>query len=270
MSNESAIGVFDSGLGGLCAVRALAEILPHENIIYFGDTGRVPYGSKSREIIRKYTKQDARFLLTHGVKAILAACGTVSSNALECIEEITENPILGVVEDAAKEAYLSSNTKKIGVIGTQATVNSGIFKQKIEDIDKNAEVIQCACPLFVPLVEYGFTSDDDEITRLTCERYLSFFKGRIDTLILGCTHFPILEKAISKTLPGVKLINPAKEAAHAMAKTLRENGLLCSRKEKGTISYFVSDEPSRFNSEGKIFLGKDFNIEAQKIEIDKF
>ena len=269
MSNESAIGVFDSGLGGLCAVRELAKLLPNENIIYFGDTGRVPYGSKSRETIRKYTVQDARCLLSHGVKAILAACGTVSSNALEYIEAMTDIPVFGVVEDAAREAYTSSVSKKIGIIGTQATVSSGIFKSKIEAMDRAATVMQKACPLFVPLVEYGFTSDGDEITALACERYLSDFKGKVDTLVLGCTHFPILECAISQTLPDVTLINPAKEAARAMAKALSEKGLLSERNEKGAIQYFVSDEPARFNSEGKIFLGKDFEIDARKIEIEK-
>ena len=270
MSNESAIGVFDSGLGGLCAVRELAKLLPHENIIYFGDTGRVPYGTKSCETIRKYTVQDTRFLLSHGVKAILAACGTVSSNALECISELTDIPVFGVVEDAAKEAYSVSETGRIGVIGTQATVRSGIFKAKIEAIDASAEVIQTACPLFVPLVEYGFTDENDEITRLACERYLAFLRGKVDTLILGCTHFPILEKTISKTLPGVTLVNPAKEAAKAMAKTLEQKGMLSGKTENGCVRYFVSDEPSRFNTEGKIFLGKDFEIDARKIEIDKF
>ena len=270
MSNESAIGVFDSGLGGLSAVRELARLLPHENIIYFGDTGRVPYGSKSRETIRKYTVQDARFLLSHGVKAILAACGTVSSNALECIEGLTDIPVFGVVEDAAREAYAASQTKCIGIIGTQATVSSGIFKRKIEAIDKDATVLQCACPLFVPLVEYGFAAEGDEITRLACERYLATFRGKVDTLVLGCTHFPILEKAIAAALPGVTLVNPAREAARAVAKALSEKGLLAQGNEKGKIRYFVSDEPARFNTEGNIFLGRDFEISAEKIEIEKY
>jgi glutamate racemase len=230
----------------------------------------VPYGSKSRETIRKYTVQDARFLLSHGVKAILAACGTVSSNGLECITEITDVPVFGVVEDAAREAYFYSAEKKIGVIGTQATINSGIFKKKIESLDSSAQVFQRACPLFVPLVEYGFTDKDDEITRLTCQRYLSNLYGSIDTLIMGCTHFPILEKHIAAALPGVKLINPATAAANAIASALAEKGLLSDRKEDGSVRYFVSDEPSRFNAEGKIFLGKDFEIDARKIEIDKF
>jgi glutamate racemase len=270
MSNESAIGVFDSGLGGLSAVRELAKLLPNENIIYFGDTGRVPYGSKSRETIRKYTVQDASFLLSHGVKAILAACGTVSSNALECIEELTDIPVFGVVEDAARVAYEASKTKRIGIIGTQATVNSGIFKKKIEAIDEKAVVLQCACPLFVPLVEYGFAAEGDEITRLACERYLAGFRGEVDTLVLGCTHFPILEKAIAAALPGVTLVNPAGEAARAVAKALSACDMLSARSEKGEIRYFVSDEPTRFNTEGKIFLGKDFSINAEKIEIDKY
>ena len=229
MSNESAIGVFDSGLGGLSAVRELARLLPHENIIYFGDTGRVPYGTKSRETIRKYTVQDARFLLSHGVKAILAACGTVSSNALECIEELTEIPVFGVVEDAARVAYEVSKTKRIGIIGTQATVNSGIFKKKIEAIDENAVVMQCACPLFVPLVEYGFTAEGDEITRLACERYLAPFRGEVDTLVLGCTHFPYIMETVARLLPSVEIISSAHEGAALAARY--------AAKEQGKILY---------------------------------
>ena len=204
------------------------------------------------------------------MKAILAACGTVSSNALECIEELTDIPVFGVVEDAAREAYAASKTKRIGIIGTQATINSGIFKKKIEAIDAEAQVLQCACPLFVPLVEYGFTAEGDKITRLACERYLSPFRGKADTLVLGCTHFPLLEKFIAETLPGTMLINPAREAARAMAKTLGEKDLLSESTKKGEIRYFVSDEPARFNTEGKTFLGKGFSIRAEKIEIDKY
>lgn len=265
MSNESAIGVFDSGLGGLCAVRELVRLLPNENIIYFGDTGRVPYGTKSRDTIRKYTREDASFLLSHGVKAILAACGTVSSNALECIREITDAPVFGVVEDAAKAAYNASETKRIGVIGTQATVNSGIFKSKIEAFDKNAVVLQKACPLFVSLVEYGFTANDDDITRLACERYLSELRGNIDTLIMGCTHFPIIKEHIAHALPGVTLINPAKEAAKAMAAELSEKGMLSSSREKGTVQYFVSDDPTGFAKSARIFLGESEGLFATKV-----
>lgn len=269
MSKDSAIGIFDSGLGGLCAVRELSKILPNENIIYFGDTGRVPYGTKSRETIRKYTCEDTRFLLSHGVKAILAACGTVSSNAIEVIREITDIPVFGVVKDAAKAAYAASKTKHIGVIGTQATINSGIFKYKIESIDSGAVVLQSACPLFVPLVEYGFTADGDEITRLVCERYLAHFRDEVDTLIMGCTHFPIIKNAIAKTLPNVTLINPAKEAVKAMAAEFAAKGLLCTSREKGEVRYFVSDDPTGFASSASIFLGESEGLRAEKVDIDK-
>lgn len=265
MSRNSAIGVFDSGLGGLCAVRELVRLLPNENIIYFGDTGRVPYGTKSRETIRKYTREDASFLLSHGVKAILAACGTVSSNALECIHEITDVPVFGVVEDAARAAYEASKTKRIGVIGTQATVSSGIFKSKIELLDKNAAVLQKACPLFVSLVEYGFTAKDEEITRLAAERYLADFRGEVDTLIMGCTHFPIIKEHIARALPGVTLINPAKEAAKAMAAVLSEKGMLSESAEKGEVKYFVSDDPAGFAKSASIFLGESEGIFAEKV-----
>lgn len=270
MSQDSAIGIFDSGLGGLCAVRELEKLLPNENIVYFGDTGRVPYGSKSRDTIRKYTREDASFLLSHGVKAILAACGTVSSNALDCIHEITDVPVFGVVEDAAKAAYAASKTKKIGVIGTQATVNSGIFKRKIEAIDGGAAVLQRACPLFVSLVEYGFTADGDEVTRLACERYLAEFKGEVDTLIMGCTHFPIIKNAIAAALPGVTLINPAKEAVKAMAAELEAKDMLRKSSEKGEVKYFVSDDPTGFATSASIFLGESEGLSAEKIDISKF
>lgn len=269
MSNDNAIGVFDSGLGGLCAVRELAKLLPNENIIYFGDTGRMPYGTKSRETIRKYTYEDTMFLLSHGVKAILAACGTVSSNALDKIHEITDIPVFGVVEDAAKAAYEASKTKRIGVIGTKATVNSGVFKRCIEAMDKNAVVLQSACPLFVPLVEYGFTKDDDEITRLACERYLSELRGKVDALILGCTHFPIIRDAIEKTLPNTELIDPAKEAARAMAAELKMKGLLNLSTERGKIRYFVSDDPESFAASASIFLGNDGALCAEKIDVSE-
>lgn len=267
MPNDSAIGIFDSGLGGLCAVRELSDLLPCENIIYFGDTGRVPYGTKSRETIRKYTNEDACFLLSHGVKAILAACGTVSSNAIEVISDITDIPVFGVVNDAAKAAYNASKTKRIGVIGTQATINSNIFKRKIEAIDDKAVVLQSACPLFVPLVEYGFTDEGDEITRLACEKYLSHFRGEVDTLIMGCTHFPIIKNAIEKALPDVTLINPAKEAVKTMAEALREKDLLSKSGKHGTIRYFVSDDPAGFSASAEIFLGKKGSIIAEKTNI---
>jgi glutamate racemase len=169
------------------------------------------------------------------------------------------------VEDAAREAYTASKTKCIGIIGTQATVNSGIFKRKIEAIDKNAAVLQCACPLFVPLVEYGFTAEGDEITRLACERYLSEFRGNIDTLIMGCTHFPIIKDHIAHALPGVTLINPAKEAAKAMAAELSEKGMLSSSREKGTVQYFVSDDPTGFAKSARIFLGESEGLFAEKV-----
>jgi glutamate racemase len=241
MSNESAIGVFDSGLGGLSAVRELARLLPNENIVYFGDTGRVPYGTKSRETIRKYTVQDARFLLSHGVKAILAACGTVSSNALECIEELTDIPVFGVVEDAARVAYESSGTKRIGIIGTQATVNSGIFKKKIEAIDEKAVVLQCACPLFVPLVEYGFTAEGDEITRLACERYLAPFRGEVDTLVLGCTHYPFVSDVIRDAVGDVPLFDGALGTARQLERKLAERGLLSKSRDAGRIEFMSSN-----------------------------
>ena len=260
-----AIGVFDSGLGGLCAVCELEKLLPHEKLIYFGDTGRVPYGTKSAETIKKYASQDVRFLLSHNVKAVLAACGTVSSVALDILRRQFDVPVFGVIDGAAEAAYSASKNKKIAVIGTEATITAGVFEKRPKD--KGAETIGIACPLFVPLVECGFTSDDCKITELACEQYLGAVKDfGADTLILGCTHFPIIAGAIGKYLPGVALINPAKEAANLLSEELLLRDML-SREGEAT-QYYVSDEPKRFDTVAKIFIGR--KISAERVDIEKY
>lgn len=262
--DSRAIGVFDSGLGGLCSVRELEKLLPKEHIIYFGDTGRVPYGTKPEEIIKKYAAQDVRFLLSHNVKAVLAACGTVSSVALDGLRDAFDVPVFGVIDGAAERASSLSKNKKIAVIGTEATIGAGVFERRLKE--KGAETLGVACPLFVPLVECGFSSDD-EITVLACEKYLAPIRDfGADTVILGCTHFPIIAEAIGKCLPGVVLINPAKEAANLLSEELLLRNML-SRDGDGT-EYYVSDEPKRFDAVAKIFIGR--KISAKKIDIEKY
>ena len=262
--DSRAIGVFDSGLGGLCSVRELEKLLPKEHIIYFGDTGRVPYGTKSEEIIKKYAAQDVRFLLSHNVKAVLAACGTVSSVALDGLRDAFDVPVFGVIDGAAERASSLSKNKKIAVIGTAATIGAGVFERRLKE--KGAETLGVACPLFVPLVECGLSSDD-EITALACEKYLAPIRDfGADTVILGCTHFPIIAEAIGKCLPGVVLINPAKEAANLLSEELLLRNML-SRDGDGT-EYYVSDEPKRFDAVAKIFIGR--KISAKKIDIEKY
>ena len=187
------IGVFDSGLGGLSVIKELNRVLPDENIVYFGDTGRVPYGTKSPKTIIKYAKEDESFLLSHDVKLIIAACGTVSSVARETGEQLPV-PFIEVVTPGAKAAVEATKNGKIGVIGTAATVKSGSYKKAMLSLDDSISVFQEACPLFVQLVEEGWINKDDEVTRLTAERYLKPLKEEgVDTLILGCTHYPLLK-----------------------------------------------------------------------------
>jgi len=266
--NKRPIGVFDSGLGGLTVVRELRKILPGENIIYFGDTGRVPYGSRSAETIRKYAKQDMDFLLSGNVKMIIAACGTVSSVAAD-IGESLPVPYTGVLKPASIAAINATKCGKIGVIGTTATVNSGSYKKTIQSIAPDMEVFSRDCPLFVPLVENGFTSEDDPIVALTVERYLApFLDEKIDTLILGCTHYPILKSVISKFLgDSITLIDTGKETAHYAKSILEENSIVSDSKDVGKCSFFVSDRTEGFSAIAGVFLGTDITGEVTHVDI---
>ena len=259
------VGVFDSGLGGLGVVRELKKLMPNEKIVYFGDTGRVPYGTRSPETIKKYARQDVRFLLSHGVKTIVAACGTVSSVALDDIKNDFPVPLSGVVDGAVNKALKMTENGKIAVIGTEATISSGVFEKRLQA--GGARTIGVACPLFVSLVECGFIAENDACTKAACERYLADVRSfGADTLILGCTHFPIIEKTISNVLPGVMLVDPSKEAAAALAKKLEESDMRSHG--EGGVSYYVSDQPRRFKELARIFLGEE--VSAEKTEIEKY
>lgn len=258
MMSDNAIGIFDSGLGGLTAVKELVKVLPNENIVYFGDTARVPYGNRSRRTIIRYAEQDAAFLLSKGVKMIIAACGTVSSVATNLCDTLPV-PFTGVVIPTATAAVNATKNGKIGVIGTSATVNSGSYKKAILNRNKKITVYQQDCPLFVSLVENGFVSEDDKIVQLVVERYLSELKSEgIDTLILGCTHFPIIAKAVANYLgENVTLIDSGKETALYAAEILKSKKLLNKNSADGVCTYYVSDTVDDFRRTAEIFLGRD-------------
>ncbi len=258
------VGIFDSGLGGLTAVKEFRNLSPKEDLVYFGDTGRVPYGTRSADTIIKYALQDASFLISKGVEAILVACGTVSTTALPHLKEAFKIPIMGVVEPAAEAAVNSTSNGKIAVIGTSATIRSGAFKSTIHGLDSTITVIQNDCPLFVPLVENGFVARDCKITRLACEHYLKEIKASgADTLILGCTHYPIISEIISDILPNVKLINAGAEAA---AKLVSSTG---KKEGSSKTHYYVSDDIHMFCSSASLFLGSDITGQVSRIDIEK-
>ena len=230
--DNRAIAVFDSGLGGLTAVKELRKILPGEDIVFFGDTARVPYGTRSRETILQYARQDIRFLLKQDVKFLLAACGTISSTYPTHEAARLPVPYTGVVSCACRAAAKATRNGKIGVIGTSAT---------LRDMDPRYQITSVACPLFVPLVENGFFGDHNQVSELVIAQYLEPVKAAgVDTLILGCTHYPLVEKNIQRLYPGLPLIDPADQMAKTIAGYLQENGLVNDQPGKGTLDIYTT------------------------------
>ena len=270
-TKQKAIGIFDSGLGGLTAVREILEIMPHEDIVYFGDTGRVPYGSKSREAINKYARQDARFLKKMGVKIIVAACGTVSSVAPDLSEELGL-PYTGVVYPTCFTAMRVTKNGRIGVIGTAATINSHSYKRRIQEKRPDLEVFEEHCQLFVSFVENGLVDPDDELVQLMVRRYMAPFKENgVDTIILGCTHFPLLADAIQREMgEGVTLIDSGKEPAIYTKKILDEAGLLRDSDQPGDAHYYVSDTPADFEKFAGLFLKNKPHRNIEHINIEEY
>ena len=253
-------------MGGLTAVKEILYIMPRADIRYFGDTGRVPYGTRSREIIIRYALQDARFLASENVDIILVACGTVSSTAMDDLQAELDVPVIGVVEPTAEAAVKATKNGKVGIIGTAATVSSGSYAKSIAEIDPKIETYAAPCSLFVPLVEGGFTQDDCRITELAAEHYLAPLREKgIDTLILGCTHYPIIANAISKALPGVTLINSGAAAARRLVEMLP-----AANEEHGDARYYVSDAPESFARAASLFLGRSIDTQVEKIDIGKY
>lgn len=250
------IGVFDSGLGGLTVVKEIKKLLPDVSIIYLGDTARVPYGTRSREILTKFAKEDALFLLSKKVSLIVVACNTISSVALDVVKNNSNVPVFGVIKPAIKEALKITRIGKIGVVGTRATINSDSYKEAS---------LKVHASLLVPLVEEGFI-EGPEIS-LFIKKYFKVFKGKVDTLILGCTHYSIIKKEIKKYLgEKVKLIDPADEVAKEIYKyVIKEKGKGISKNIKDI--YYLTDVNDRFIKIAKLFLGKDISRKVKKVEL---
>ncbi len=262
------IGVFDSGLGGLTAVRRLRQLLPHEDIVYFGDTGRVPYGTRSRETIRRYAEEDCRLLLGQDVKFIIAACGTVSSVAPDVLASLPV-PAIGVVEPTAAAAVSATRSGRVGIIGTAATVRSAAFERALLAADPHLTITATPCPLFVPLVENGWIAPDDPVAIPMVRRYLAQIKSAgVDTLILGCTHFPLLAPIIRQELgEDVTLIDSGYETARLCTRCLQDSDSLAESRE-GLCRFYVSDQPEGFSQVAAIFLGHSVEQQVEMIRLE--
>ncbi|MBM4170175.1 MAG: glutamate racemase [Ignavibacteria bacterium] len=256
MSDARPIGVFDSGVGGLTVVRALSEKLPHENIVYFGDTARVPYGPKSPQVVREYALDDTNILLNHDVKLIVVACNTVSAVALDVVQKQARVPVVGVIEPGALAAVKRSKSKRIGIIGTVGTIKSNAYGTALKRLDADVEHFSHPCPLFVPLAEEGWM--DHRATELIAKEYLfPLTQHKIDTLILGCTHYPILKDVISRvTHQTLQLIDSGEATAEVVAQLLDSEGIRNLSTMNARLQFFVSDVPHKFAEIGERFLGR--------------
>ncbi|MDE7245126.1 MAG: glutamate racemase [Oscillospiraceae bacterium] len=271
--NQRPIGVFDSGLGGLTAVRQLRRLMPSEDIIYFGDTSRVPYGNRSRKTILKYARQDTRFLRSFDLKAIVIACGTVSSNCLTELRAENDIPMIGVVEPAVQRALAVTRNHKIGVAATRATISSGAFAaafgRSMDYLD--FQLFSKPCPLFVPLVEEGRCRPGDPVIEQVAEEYLRPLRDNgIDTLVLGCTHYPLLAGVIGQVMgPDVTLVDSGAESAAALQTLLAgQNALAC--REQGSARFYTSDSAADFQRLASLFLGEALPVQAEQIDITAY
>ncbi|MBI5191777.1 MAG: glutamate racemase [Nitrospirae bacterium] len=266
MSPDSPIGVFDSGIGGLTVLKEIKARLPHENIIYFGDTARVPYGIKSGETVTRFSREISEYLVGQGVKMLVVACNTASSVALPTLRDNYPLPVIGVLMPGAYAAARATKSERVGVIGTEGTVNSGAYARLIRNIRSGTMVFAHACPLFVPLVEEGRLSGP--ITRLAAEEYLApLMLEDIDTLVLGCTHYPLLKETIAGVMgPEVELIDSAFETAREVERVLDKLDMLNKSGAPGNTRYAVSDAPERFKRIGERFLGYEVP-EVEKVEL---
>ena len=256
LNSTNPIGVFDSGVGGLTVVRALMERLPFEDIIYFGDTARVPYGVKSVPTIAHYATEIAQFLLQKQVKLLIIACNTMAAVAAQLVQDLSSVPVLNVIDAGAHGAVRQTVRKRVGVIGTPATINSNAYARAIHDIDPGIQMFSQACPLFVPLVEEGWL--DHPVTELTAQEYLKPVLAQdIDTLVLGCTHYPLLKVVLQKVATGtVKLVDSADAMAERTAALLRETQLSNPQRSPPRYEFYVTDVPVRFQTIGERFLGR--------------
>lgn len=269
--NNNPIGVFDSGVGGLTCLKELKKLLPNEDIIYLGDTARVPYGTKSRETIAEYARQDIAFLEKYNVKMILIACGTVSSVLMteDLFAQSKTELYSGVIYPAVKSAFAATRNNRIGVIGTPATIRSGCYGKALRELGSDIKVVGKACPLFVPLVENGYTAKDNKVTRLVAEEYLEVMKKEnVDTLIMGCTHYPLLKEVFADILGDkVTLVSPGAEVARHAAKVLMQKDMLSDRQPAGRCRLFCTDSEELFSENVSAFLGSDINAEISKCSL---
>jgi len=274
---DKPIGIFDSGVGGLTVVKEVIRHLPNESIIYLGDTARVPYGIKSPETVIKYSRQNTNFLKERGIKLLVAACNTSSAVSLSILRKEADISVIGVIEPGARAAVRNTKTGNIGVIGTEATIKSGAYEKAINQWSvvsgqwsgKKIEVASKACPMFVPLAEEGWF--ENEVAEMTAEVYLSDFRGkRIDVLVLGCTHYPLLKKTIQKSVgTRVILIDSAEETAKEIEILLRERGLLSDGKSR-FVDFYVTDNPERFSKVGKAFLGENGLSRLSAVDLSNY
>jgi glutamate racemase len=267
MEKEKPLGVFDSGIGGLTVVKRIISILPLENIVYFGDTARVPYGSKSNSTVIEYSIQDTKFLLSKNVKLIVVACNTASSVALKELRSRFDIPVIGMIEPGALMAVKNTKIGKIGVIGTSATINNKAYSDAISKLDPKIQVCEKACPLFVPLAEEGWV--DHKATYLIAQEYLKELKEqKADTVVLGCTHYPILAKIIQEVLgDNVTLIDSGIAAAKVVGEELDRMNLHSNSNSPGTQDYYVSDIPQKFKEISQIFMGKNLEY-IKKVDLE--
>ena len=253
---EGSIGIFDSGVGGLTVAKAIMKRMPNESIIYLGDTARVPYGTKSPETVIRYAQTCSKILMERGVKLLVIACNTASAHAIPILQEEYSIPVLGVVNPGAQAAVDVTQTKSIGVIATEGTISSEIYPQAIRSLDPSAQVHTKACPMFVPLAEEGWL--EGEVPRQIAQAYLEEYAiHNIDTLVLGCTHYPLLTNTIQEVVgKDVRLVDSAKETARVVHETLNAMDALADSNELGIHEFLVSDDPDKFNRIGEAFLGQ--------------
>ena len=268
MNKTNPIGFFDSGIGGLTVVKSVTQLLPNENIVYFGDTARVPYGSKSNETVVEYSIQAANFLLRKNIKLLVVACNTASSVALKELRKFLTVPVIGMIEPGAKLALSESKNKHIGVIGTRATINNKAYAHELKRLNPKVKVFEQACPLFVPLAEEGWL--DHKATELIAKTYLSEMKEhKIDSLILGCTHYPILADIIQKVVgKSVKLVDSGTPAARLVEDYLNGRGLRNQSVHHGQSEFYVSDVPTKFREIAETFLGRKIT-HLHKVELEE-
>ncbi len=253
MASEKAIGIFDSGVGGLTVLKEIAALLPAEKLVYLGDTARVPYGTKSPETVCRYALEAADFLAGLGVKMLVVACNTASAVALAALQEKHDVPVIGVIEPGAQRAAALTRVGRIGVIGTEGTVKSDAYARTIRSINGTLEVVSVACPLFVPLAEEGWA--EHEVARLAASEYLAPISLEIDTLVLGCTHYPLLKNTLHAVLgEGVQLVDSAEETARVVARRLGD--LRRPPDRPGEVRFYVTDVPTRFERVGSAFLDR--------------